>query len=162
MNNEPFRDENGKILFRPGGHGSLLKNLNELSHYSPLCACLEHHPSRGKPCAAGMSFVSIAPDGSLSPCHQLHFNTPESTIGDIWNGVDPIRRQVFLDYDDEDFGCGDCEQTRCYRCMAQNYDMRGSLFAMPPNGYCRLMMVDKYMQDELRAFKMEVEENGFV
>ena len=30
MNNEPFRDENGKILFRPGGHGALLKNLNEL------------------------------------------------------------------------------------------------------------------------------------
>jgi len=30
MNNEPFRDENGKILFRPGGHGALLKNLDEL------------------------------------------------------------------------------------------------------------------------------------
>ena len=29
-NNEPFRDEDGKIVFRPGGHGALLKNLNEL------------------------------------------------------------------------------------------------------------------------------------
>lgn len=28
-NNEPFR-ENGKILFRPGGHGALIENLNDL------------------------------------------------------------------------------------------------------------------------------------
>jgi hypothetical protein len=28
--NNPFRDENGQILFRPGGHGSLIENLNDL------------------------------------------------------------------------------------------------------------------------------------
>jgi hypothetical protein len=28
-NNEPFRDENGKMVFRPGGHGSLIENLND-------------------------------------------------------------------------------------------------------------------------------------
>ena len=27
--NEPFRDGNGQLLFRPGGHGALLENLNE-------------------------------------------------------------------------------------------------------------------------------------
>ena len=30
MNNEPFRD-NGKLVFRPGGHGALIENLNDLS-----------------------------------------------------------------------------------------------------------------------------------
>ena len=30
MNNEPFREENGKILFRPGGHGALIENLNDI------------------------------------------------------------------------------------------------------------------------------------
>jgi len=30
MDNKPFRDENGRIVFRPGGHGALLKNLDEL------------------------------------------------------------------------------------------------------------------------------------
>lgn len=30
MNNEPFRLEDGKLLFRPGGHGALIENLNEL------------------------------------------------------------------------------------------------------------------------------------
>ncbi len=29
MNNEPFRD-NGKLLFRPGGHGALIENLNDI------------------------------------------------------------------------------------------------------------------------------------
>ena len=28
IENEPFRDENGDIFFRPGGHGALIKNLN--------------------------------------------------------------------------------------------------------------------------------------
>lgn len=30
MNNEPFREESGEILFRPGGHGALIENLNDL------------------------------------------------------------------------------------------------------------------------------------
>lgn len=29
--NQPFRDAEGKLVFRPGGHGALLENLNEIS-----------------------------------------------------------------------------------------------------------------------------------
>lgn len=29
MDNEPFRNEDGSVLFRPGGHGALIENLNE-------------------------------------------------------------------------------------------------------------------------------------
>ncbi|MDT7828547.1 DUF4301 family protein [Pricia sp. S334] len=29
MKNEPFRNEDGSVLFRPGGHGALIENLNE-------------------------------------------------------------------------------------------------------------------------------------
>ena len=28
--NNPFRDKNGKLFFRPGGHGALIENLNQL------------------------------------------------------------------------------------------------------------------------------------
>lgn len=28
--NNPFRDENGNLVFRPGGHGALIENLNDL------------------------------------------------------------------------------------------------------------------------------------
>lgn len=30
--NTPFRDENGQLLFRPGGHGALIENLNDMSN----------------------------------------------------------------------------------------------------------------------------------
>lgn len=30
LENEPFRDDQGKLLFRPAGHGALLENLNQL------------------------------------------------------------------------------------------------------------------------------------
>ncbi len=30
-NNKPFRNEDGSLLFRPGGHGALIENLNELN-----------------------------------------------------------------------------------------------------------------------------------
>lgn len=30
MNNNPFRDKNDKLLFRPGGHGALIENLNDI------------------------------------------------------------------------------------------------------------------------------------
>jgi len=29
-NNNPFREDDGKLLFRPGGHGALIENLNDL------------------------------------------------------------------------------------------------------------------------------------
>lgn len=30
MNNDPFREDDGSLLFRPGGHGSLIENLNDI------------------------------------------------------------------------------------------------------------------------------------
>ena len=30
-NNDPFRDKNGELVFRPGGHGALIENLNDLN-----------------------------------------------------------------------------------------------------------------------------------
>ncbi len=32
LQNSPIRDEMGKLVFRPGGHGALLQNLNDLPH----------------------------------------------------------------------------------------------------------------------------------
>lgn len=32
LNNRPFRQKDGRLLFRPGGHGALIENLNELQN----------------------------------------------------------------------------------------------------------------------------------
>jgi hypothetical protein len=31
LNNEPFREKDGSLVFRPGGHGALIENLNDLN-----------------------------------------------------------------------------------------------------------------------------------
>ncbi|MCF6241253.1 MAG: DUF4301 family protein [Bacteroidales bacterium] len=31
LNNQPFRDKDGSLVFRPGGHGALIENMNELN-----------------------------------------------------------------------------------------------------------------------------------
>ncbi|MBQ1677748.1 MAG: DUF4301 family protein [Bacteroidaceae bacterium] len=57
MDNQPFRTSDGKILFRPGGHGALIENLNDLDadvvfiknidNLVPDClnSAPQHHPS---------------------------------------------------------------------------------------------------------------------
>ncbi len=30
IDNQPFRDDNGRLVFRPGGHGALIENLNDI------------------------------------------------------------------------------------------------------------------------------------
>ncbi len=32
MNNQPFREKDGSLVFRPGGHGALIENLNDLDY----------------------------------------------------------------------------------------------------------------------------------
>ncbi|WP_291855568.1 DUF4301 family protein [Marinilabilia sp.] len=69
--NEPFRDENGKLVFRPGGHGSLIENLND--------------------CDAGIIFIknidNVVPDSKL----QLVSDYKEALGGLALD----IRNQVF-------------------------------------------------------------------
>ncbi|MFP4446285.1 MAG: DUF4301 family protein, partial [Desulfosudaceae bacterium] len=52
LDNTPFRDENGRLLFRPGGHGALLSNLNEL--------------------AADIVFIKNIDNVAIAPVRQAH------------------------------------------------------------------------------------------
>lgn len=139
------------------------KSLDELYYYSPLNKCLNERLGRGKPCAAGTSFMSVAPNGTLYPCHQIAMNTPEGSCGDIWKGVDEMSRLLYMHYDDTDFEqCRNCEHDSCFRCIAHNFDARGCIVGLPKAIYCRFMLADKEMIEELRAFRKEIENNGFV
>lgn len=130
------------------------KSYDEIPLYSPLSRCIENHGPRCKPCGAGVNFVSITPDGSISPCHQMHFNIPDSKIGDVWSGIDEDRRRLFVEYEESDLPCTEkgCPQTQCYRCIANNYDHRGCMFSIHDEMFCRMMMVDYDIQKELKEF----------
>ncbi len=45
LNNEPFRDKEGNLVFRPGGHGSLLGNLNNLDNAVVFIGNIDNIPS---------------------------------------------------------------------------------------------------------------------
>lgn len=52
--NSPFRTEDGKIVFRPGGHGALIDNLNELESDLAFITNIDNVvPDRLKPGVAG-------------------------------------------------------------------------------------------------------------
>ncbi len=128
-------------------------HTGEVANYAPLDRCLQAHTKRGAPCAAGDNFMSICPDGSLNPCHQMHFNNPDSACGDVWMGVDQEARRFYTEYDDADFEeCQGCDHMHCYRCIAHNFDSRGCPLSVRGGAYCDMMLVDKQLQDELRDF----------
>lgn len=130
------------------------RSYKEIEFYSPLCRCIDNHGPRCKPCGAGVNFVSITPDGGINPCHQMHFNIPDSGIGDVWYGIDEDRRRLFVEYEETDLPCSEknCPQTQCYRCIAHNYDNRGCMFTLHDERFCKMMLVDYDVQMELREF----------
>ena len=136
-------------------------HTGEVNNYAPLDRCLSSVTKRGAPCAAGDNFLSITPEGALSPCHQMHFNNPDSACGDVWMGVDNEARRFYTEYDDDDFEyCSDCDHLHCYRCIAHNFDSRGCPLTPRGGSYCDMMLVDKELQDELKEY-VERKENGF-
>lgn len=129
-------------------------NFEEIEHYSPLNRCFSEPSERSKPCGAGMNFVSITPEGTLSPCHQMHFNMDNASIGDVWQGVDQDKRRLFVEYTEDDFPCAEkeCPNTSCYRCLAHNFDSRNNMFAIHSQAFCRMMDVDAELLKELREY----------
>lgn len=50
MDNRPFRSDDGQLCFRPGGHGALLKNLNDIDGDIIFLKNIDNvAPDRGKP-----------------------------------------------------------------------------------------------------------------
>ncbi|WP_446897408.1 radical SAM protein [Clostridium sp. LBM24168] len=134
---------------------NLTNALNEIYNYAPLDRCFNYcQPMNSKTCGAGVNYVTITADGEVYPCHQIYFNDPnkETLLGNIFTGIDDMKRKIFLEYDaKEDFeGCKDCNHNNCYRCLAANYVFTGSMFSQIKNKYCKMMKVDQYYQKKLR------------
>ena len=130
------------------------KNMPEFLHsFAPICNAFSPRGKAQKLCGAGNNFVSICPDGELSSCHQIQFNVGDNGyIGDIWNGVDDHKRRFFIEYDGRDFTqCEKCPHEHCYRCLAQSYDTRGSMMAIAGSEYCKLMLIDHKIQQEIKG-----------
>ena len=106
---------------------------NTVSIYAPINKCLSGDRKLGpKTCGAGNSFFTITPAGDLWPCHNVYFNDPEGKqkCGNIWDReLDEAVLKPYREYDINTMGCGDCENSMCYRCIADNLVHNGDLNA---------------------------------
>lgn len=129
--------------------------LREVYNYAPLDRCFNcGQPMSSKTCGAGVNYVTITASGEVYPCHQIYFNDTdrETLLGNIFIGIDDMKRKIFLEYDaKEDFvGCEGCNHNNCYRCLAANYVHKGSMFSQIKSKYCEMMKIDKYFQEKLK------------
>lgn len=128
------------------------KNPDIIQEYCPLNRCVELKSTHPKPCACGEGFYSVTPNGTLYPCHQFYYSDKigETIIGDVWNGISEDRVRIFLEYSNEDMSCpSSCTQYECFRCIATNYNERGSFLSQVRGAYCSLMKIDSKYQKKL-------------
>lgn len=132
--------------------------IDEVMYYAPIDRCLSCDAFPSAPCGAGKNFVTITASGEIYPCHQVYFNDPQklTKIGDIWNGMDEMRRKFFLAYDNDDLDCKkmnpDCDAYACYRCIAENYLQNGSFLAQTDclGNRCKMSQVERKIQVKIR------------
>ncbi|MBN2263379.1 MAG: DUF4301 family protein [Prolixibacteraceae bacterium] len=105
-NNQPFRDENGQLIFRPGGHGALLKNLSELEADivfiknidNVVPDRLKHQTKRYKKALAGM-LVSLRNKAFtyLEKLEKAETNIDDDLLKSIENFV---RKELSIQFED--------------------------------------------------------------
>lgn len=139
------------------------KNLDELRYYAPLDRSLSTQNCFSLPCGAGRNFVTVTAEGKLSPCHQFYFNDPEgyTLIGDVWSGIDELRRKMYTCYSPEDLSCmkesPDCDAYNCYRCIADQWLANGSILSNITGPRCKMSKEERKLQKKLLE---EVKEMG--
>ena len=116
-----------------------LEALNLFSHFSRNeNASLSKRfglDEKNKPCGAGDGFYSVDPEGEIYGCHHFSFLNGDDriSIGNLDDGIDEKRQQVFADYDFSDIiQCKNSNCTlksTCYHCIADNFVESGSLFS---------------------------------
>ena len=135
------------------------KNIIEADYYAPFDKWRYVDQGFALPCSAGRSYVTITANGEIYPCHQIYFNDPNKTtkIGDIYNGIDEDKRRMFLEYDNSDFkGCIGCKNNNCYRCLAANWMVNGSIFSSIKNLHCAMTSVEYEYQKKLKEKLIEM------
>jgi len=105
LNNKPFKDENEDLVFRPGGHGALIKNLNELDSDiifiknidNVVPDKLKHYNNRYKKALAGL-MVSIR-NKTFEYLEKLNKTESESNPKLIKNVEDFIKKELHVHYE---------------------------------------------------------------
>lgn len=139
------------------------ESLNTVSYYAPINKLLSFQVGRechhDKTCGAGVSFVSITGEGDIYPCHNIYFKDDKHSqkVGNIFDGVlDDEILKPYEEYTYRTMGCGKCENTACYRCIADNWAENGDINKQVGKVMrCKLSSVERKWQNIARDFAIE-------
>lgn len=127
-----------------------------IDDFAPLNKCLSGYFSTLGPfCGAGDTFVSVAANGDIYPCHQFYYqeNPSLTKLGTVATGIDDTRRKLYTAYDYTDSNCykAGCTNYHCYRCPAENYRQLGSIFNCYIGERCKMSSIEKKYIEKMAA-----------
>ena len=98
MDNRPFRDQGGSLVFRPAGHGALLDNLNTLEEDMVIIRNIDNVVPRGSlgPVIHWRKVLA----GYLLSCRRKVYKY----IGELKNNADPICLKEIAGFLESNFG----------------------------------------------------------
>lgn len=105
-------------------------------------------------CNAGVSNVTLAPNGRFYLCPAFYYDNEEDSVGDLKRGLD-VKNQQLLRLDHAPL-CRQCDAYQCKRCIWQN--QRLTLEAnTPSHQQCVMAHVERNASRQLLA---KLKENG--
>lgn len=105
-------------------------------------------------CNAGVSNVTLAPNGRFYLCPAFYYDNEEDSVGDLKKGLD-VKNQQLLRLDHAPL-CRQCDAYQCKRCIWQN--QRLTLEAnTPSHQQCVMAHVERNASRQLLA---KLKENG--
>lgn len=149
---ELYRKENEKISEYLLSESIENNSIDTIRHYSPINRCLMNISKPSSPCGAGKGFITITTNGDIYPCHHFYYNDPEKEtyMGNIWDGIKDDLRKDCISYCTDDMDCGDCDHHSCYRCIAVNWIVNGSILKQVKGNYCKMSYINKEINDKTR------------
>lgn len=124
--------------------------------FAPINRCLSHNRTSqpNRTCGVGNTFVSFTASGDIYPCHNIYFNDPKKTqyLGSLYNNMfDLEKMKPYAEYSTKTMGCSDCENTECYRCIADNHVVNGDINKQVGKPFrCKMSSIEFKYQKFLR------------
>jgi len=129
------------------------KKIETLKGFYPLNKAFSNNYEHKYPCGVGRNYISITTTGDLYACQDFYFmeDKEDTIIGNIYEGIDDKKRQIFFDYDHKNSTCNpECKCYDCYRCLADFHQQKGDILNSIKGNFCLMMEAEQNVINRIR------------